>query len=708
MPEVSARAKCYQLHLQVVKYAIDSSDGEDLYFGDEAVGLLDEEEFHEKLYVERTNEHFEDDIYQQMVKSVPLVCIAGERGSGKTSAISRAQREMAVHHPDVEVLVIDIKRLYDHHKFDGLNEQNAEQRFGHVMRECLRAKLFPKVSDLRELVAWALAGPPDESDKFGDVLSVDLQAEYASAVVKAKCEAGSREEIRKALEQWFVDNGDEYLELQAAAIVKLRIAHIAQCRVSVYNKKKTVIVYDNIDRIPARLQSHFMTVCADEQLRAGAASTSIVSIRAENIRGEKPRGNDFGYAVEVLMPDDQRYPALLLPRLRKSHMERVLARRNEYAEEHIPSIEDASEGGVDGEIDDDALEQPGREYQAINEIHRYVVKEFKANAVNALSNDSIRTMLAIYSAFLRYLWTIEERGVVNVRDLPERQEEGQLATLFYLWLRDQGEGYGVSIPNLLIKKRMFGGSAQFKDLTSVKHLMLTCVHNLTVDLSQENGKRTYPIWAEVVSRLKELGFTYGDIYAAVKWFQQKDEDIPGAVEFCRGEYEIEDIREDSDSRLRLTLMGEELVTGVMHKVGYVWGVAFGENIVGALRKTLGKRKSFFEYSIADRARHVYSTCKRMSIVHLKLVSLLYGTWHSEYGEDWLDEYSARFGVGGELQLQRILSSSAAYFRNLYGGNENPFEHLLACYNRLLKYVSEGVVYDQLVLKELDESDGLQK
>ncbi len=103
------------------------------------------------------------------------------------------------------------------------------------------------------------------------------------------------------------------------------------------------------------------------------------------------------------------------------------------------------------------------------------------------------------------------------------------------------------------------------------------------------------------------------------------------------------------------------------------------------------------------ALHWYrSNQVRRAEVHLKLMSLLKKQWASRFRYDWLREYRKRFGVNGQLQVERLLLSAEAFYFPSAAQRDNPFRHTFEGYRQLLYEIRKGTKFSRLDLSRLQK------
>jgi hypothetical protein len=707
--KATENGELWRLYISLANYAPDITDEFEVHFHD-YVRRISEEEYLTSIYVDRAEERFETNLAHEMQRASKILCVAGERGAGKTSALQWVRRHLAEEAPELRFELIDIRKAYDTLDLfrvgDGsfprdLFSTLVVRSFKRLVRDQLLSRLFPDLEDMREIVAWSLSGPPDSSSQFPREVVSDLQSLYAKAASHAPWQSGhTREQRRKLLLEIIHKDTVVYDKLRESLMERLRPTHVVHAFVSIHDPyKKVLVVLDNIDRIPSDLQSYFLAACRDIQLSFGPTGAIVVAIRTENVRGVGAVTGDELF-VDIIVPDGLKYSGILLPSLEAAHAEQVLERRAEFVAKILE------------EYDQRHKTQWHHVQQAhLHLYHMSVVREFIQQRVHALTNDSCRVLLNVYVEFMRFIWTAAERKDLTtgkpLLDLTRLdEEEGKyLQTLFFLWLHQRGTEIGIPLQHI-IEEDLNLGAERFADAVSPRYLILSCIHNLKRERSPLGLETQYPRWSDVVSRMKTLGYQYKHISDTFRSYLSPVGEPAGILRFARRELRVAEVAEDSDDGVILTRLGEEILTNVINRVGYIWGVARRQ--LGAE----GETKSYFEFTTRQRAQHVYDFCKQVAHDHLWALSLIGNDWRPEHGKGWTERYRRHFGVNGQLQCEGILESASRFYNHLFGGSvevqDNAFSRLKQSYTSLFHKlaVQEELTKDDFLY--LDDGDDLMQ
>lgn len=692
--ERSAEDSYWVTLYQVMEYAVDAAECQQIYVGDSQACQLREADFLRSLYVQRAQEDYETQIITQMTQSAPVVCVAGERGCGKTSTLRFCIQYLKRHHPELRVVTLNMKALYDARHFDRISQDNASAVFRQVTRDQVLMDLFPSSGTANALLAWTLAGPPDEGDHFPQSLAADFHSLSLDALDDAGCsELTSRSARRRALESWLASHPKAKRRYRRRMRSLLRTAHIVRAFVATTDASKVVLVLDNVDRIPSELQPEFLVTCNDGQLSVQDACTTVIAIRTENMRGDEPRPGQYGDLITVILPDDEEYPAILLPRIGRRYVAQVLSRRQQFTKDLFSRSKVESASGPSAPHGPQVDPFASVEFRALDPIHQSVLREFSDNAVHNLSNGSMRITLSLYAGFVRYLAKLISRNLLDMKYLSRADPERHLHTLFFLWLRSKGDVHGVAMFDILQLSASEGSRAHFAQIVSPEHLLLTCIWNLISEKTAPDNQPSYPTWAVIVDRMTMLGFEYPRIREALGSFMSVPGEQPRAIDVFRRSIKPEQLQSDSSVRVRLTPMGRELVTRIQHKVGYMWGSAVEDP------ERPIKERSYFALSRHERMLQLHAFLRRLGVRHLEALATLRREWYPRYREEWLGHYVGRFAVEDRMQVERMLESAGKFFgRDFPNEESSPFWQLYEGYEKCLNEVEKGTPF-----AEIDES-----
>ncbi len=672
---------------RVMTYAVDDAPTSQLALGSEVVAEIQPDTFFDQLYVRRDDGEYEVRLAEHLLSSVPLLVLASGRGSGKTSAIRYACELIRrdARNAGVAVVVLDFKRLFSQFAGPKPDVTDTTDTLTRLIETQLRAHFFPTGSDTRDLVAWLVAGPPDAESDFDPVLVADLHDVASRVCNKAHADQPSRRSRIEHLKVWFASERDEFDAVYSAISPRLRATHIALAALDCRALHKIVLIYDNVDRLPVDYQHTLVTVANDTQLGMGAFCTSCVVMRIESLRSAQRADYRAGSLFKFMMPDELKYPGLLLPRGGIPHLLGVINQRYEFASalfrKHQP--------------DDDHTE-------ALQIVHRVVLSEFEDSSIHDLSNEDIRTVARLYVGFMQYLFTLSKARHVSLEELfgPERQQ-GFGHTLFYLWLGQLGEHYGFMLPDLLPPSRD-GVRGAPHELMNVQYCILAVLHNLTQQARAEHAADFYAECRDVFAPILNLGFDIDAVREGVKKLISHRSEGVQLVEWLNDAADVRSLDVSSTDRLRLMPAGAVLLRDIMAKVGYVWRTALSQQTGNQLETD----EYYLGFTVARRIKTMLAYLDRTLHAELLALSAVKAVWAPEYAEGWIERYRRLFGVDGKTVMERIVHGAARFYEPVFRSRDlqNVFTVLEAHYAKAVQALVDGREYDAALAAIEGQSD----
>jgi hypothetical protein len=440
------------------------------------------------------------------------------------------------------------------------------------------------------------------------------------------------------------------------AVQKLvRPEHILQCALIVKPLPYLVVAYDNIDQLHGPWQSRVLDVVEATHSALSGACGSVISIRRENVAHLIEGQGGGAYAVRVLVASGKPYIGLRLPQDPETHARHVLEKRHAFAKALL--------------VSEQSRWSRHEHIKVADMLHEDILGELVNAHIQRLANYNMRAIVRMYVEFRRYLRKILPFG--------EQVEKDHVATLFFLWLSEAGESFGIELYDVFRLGRVVESINDVPHAASVHHLLMTCVFNLMLAQEQHNGRP--PRFQEVMARMQSLGFGLEHVLEALKSLCNKPGMPPKIIVFEDEGQIIQELTETSGARLQLTVCGIELVTNIFSRVGYVWGRAYEHNA------SFGSRKGYVDLPREKRIEVLLSYMAKMARQHLYLLETIRTGWTQIYGSDWLKIYREMFGVHERLQVERILDSAGNFFRS----DSGPFLKLKGAYSQILKELVPG-------------------
>lgn len=670
---MSSEASYWDCLFQIMEYAVDGALEAPVTVDGRELTRLDLKRFVTELYRPWPGQGFEQRLIKELLSSVPLICIVAPKGSGKTSSLRYALYNIETQHPDVARVLIDVKKFFDAEAFARLTSATALPTFRAEIRRIVQQSLLPTLADTVAFTAWVLAGPSDTTDPFNSSLLAELQDEAMDAQMEFEC-GGADRMTRVNILTSALRKPANYSRYSKAIRDRIRTAHVVQSAVSLGRASRVLLVFDNVDRIPDEHQSNFLQAVNDSHNALAGACVTAVAIRKETLHS--PRPNKHGDVITMVLPDGERYPCVLLPENRHDHVRDIFESRHKYSRQLLETL------APDVAAEDIAT--------TLDLIHTSILTEFINDSVHALANGSIRTTVSIYTGFVRYLMALQEQGVAAMHDVISSDAD-HLQTLFFVWLRTKATDYGLLFYDVIKPDVDPRAAREFADLASEHHLLLTTILNLC----EEQHTGSDPAVHDVFDRLTRVGFKDEQIGKALKSMSAPPHGSPGTIEFTDVTDEGDHDR-NSSARVRLTPLGNVLISDLLDKVGYVWGKALDR-----AKLPPDKSRNYHSFNRFERMRIFLEYSRDLARHHLRLLSLLRREWGRIHGTGWLAHYRSQFGVHRKLQVERLLESAQAFYGPFFR-DTNAFSALLNVYRDLQQRLVRGDAFADLPLERLDD------
>lgn len=672
---------------RVMSYAVDGGRAAVPDASSDPTYAISPTVFLRHLYARRGDD-YESRVVTEILASPNLVCLVGKKGTGKTSILcfvrDAIQRQFA---PDARVITINLKQ---NPLFTPVSPAVTSAELLTSIRRVLCQLLFP--TDMRPVLTWLLSGVSDTTTDDDPELHLLSSLFDAATVLQSRFLTPGLPRAQRitALNDAFAAHKDLFPDTLAHTLPLLRPAHVLLAAKRLFAFHPFIVIYDNLDRLPPEVQPRFLEILNDQHLALSGICSTVVAIRRENIRGAVPRANAGGDLITVIMPDEERYPGILLRLPEGNYVQDVLERRHLYAQGLWTAY----------------LRRAKQEMTAVPAgVHSGVVTQIIANAIHRLANGSVRTIASTYSGFREYVATLVQRDLLRLPDVivADSDEERHLQTLFYLWLRSQNASLlGRTLLNSLRLPDVLDSRPRFASVASPTYLLLTCVYNLIAEHGGFDGPDAAPRRQEVVARMMELGYSEPEVDTALAAVLGRGRGSSVALECVYSDGDASDCGTDDADPLRLTSLGREFILHTITRVGFVWGHAYALRHGG-----LDGKLDYHEMTSPERAQLLYDFLARMAEDHLRLLALLPVAWHKQHGIAWLRCYCARFGLKHQLLAERLSTSAERFYAPHYGrGEGNPFQTLREAYLALLAQLDSERDVAKLAFGELQRGRDL--
>jgi hypothetical protein len=650
----------------VTAYSVDLDPEVRLTIPGKAAGALDEAEFYESLYVLRDEGHFEAALIRELLHGSSAICLTAGPGAGKTSALRFSLRQLQNMNLPYRIVSLDIARCFSSSILQDVSRPGGRAAITDFLRRHVLSVLFPSWRELDVLVAWCLAGPPDDSDPFHYALTAEFHDVFAKAGHLGVPDTPNRRSRTEALATMLLESKATLGEIPTLVLERIRLPHMIQAAISIPGGiSRLVFAVDNIDRLPTEAQRVLFSDLIDTQRAVGGSLALVFAIRREGLQSLLREPGEGGYVPTFLTSAVG--PTSLLPRTRGRDMYKVLAQRINYV--------DALCGLAAGEAG--AATSVGASVSGVaSRLSELTARGIVRIALHRLSNGNLRATMALYLEYLRFL-----EGCGAVPDQEMSMESPSVDTLLYLFLRRCGADYGLRFFENVYPDVSSSASASFHDCVPVPYAVLVALLNLQLGGGSGADRRSSPRLGDLMDGLGELSYPSKAVVEAVAMLSFSGGASGAEIEVLEGA--AEDIAAGRpDVRIQLTEKGQELISKLYWKVGFFW-------LTAAMRKGSGSEDPVAMYlrlGIEQRARLVHEFLVERADTELRLAAIVGRQWRSVFGRGWMQRYRQRMGIGKALPVEMMLGSAHTFWGRTL--RHDPFEDLAAEYRQKLSMVEE--------------------
>ncbi len=690
-----ALAECLKVTREVVSYALDSDGDLPVLFFNTEVARIDEHVFFGEICADTVLASSFAKLNSVMVSGSKLAIVSGAAGSGKTTLLRKFIHSSTMEGP---IVYVDLKadtQLAD----ESIDDEAITQSIVHSeLRKALLVQLQYEVWMVRDLVAWAVASAVG-AEKHPDVNVTNAVADFHDDAVAIVARAEPSLEgppCRSALYSAFEDP-DLFEAARDRLYKRLRLKHVILYHSRVRAPGTTIrLLCDNVDRLGGRGRLCLLEILLSTQNAVTSSARVLASVRPESMRGFRAMrsGVDSDNVVEIA-PDDKFYPD---ESLAGESAYSVIVNRSKFAQRAMAvhwAAEPAS-GEAGSRVDVQALwHDIGRSSQILSTL-------LKAADTPVLANRSLRQTGEMHLSFLEYIYRTAiatqdtGHGAPDVDRLLRNVAMGDgnidvpkhLKTLFYMWLYEDGPGFGSTLDSVVDLARI-DSATSFAEAASVRHLLVAAVHNL----QPEEGPielEGFPTVGDVFDALTARGFDEAAIRRVLRVTIADAKDPLGLLYFVGPEpRSVYDMGPGTIARVGISGRGRKLLTDAYSRIGYVWASIATKDEVRRVRvdpsgNAANAAHVYYMCSPMRRVAAVLEWCLRRCACHLRALALL--REESRRGhlrpDGWLVEYRRAFSVSREFQIERIMGSAARFFeptcRELR--IDNPFTHLCQEYS----------------------------
>lgn len=623
--------------------------------------------FYEKLYVKRNIVEY---VKAEILTSFDeLLFVVGPRGSGKSTVGRKITDDLE----DMNYISIfmSVSRIDAEEKLSEKNRNRLVDWLLSDIKKSLQLILVDVHEDklLKEsLVEYLISNEITEQHRPQHIAKHYIEHRLKFETIRRF----SKNEQKNSWKEWLQNNyhNPEVGKLIDDIVINAHANHLYRGIEYSMKKNGMVVWIDNIDA----LEHDAQIALVDALLVARASIDSnvkfVIAAREENVlRFEnqiEPNNavrKDNIYISEKDFVGDNKKIGFTFPVLGYEYFSAIVMNRLKFARSYQNYLQDSlikAEKGHDIGISKTVLTArcdrfvPALsefDYKYVEVIIEKVINSFKLEKIILLNNSDLRSLLKIFSEFLKYLFNNSgiEKGVFDIY----YYDQSFMNTVVLFWMarhegRNSAEQRFFNVVNYVKneyqrKDKRLGCFLPFITLSTLWNLCLKKKNNFS-------GGDTFPKVKELVDKIKEIGYEKSDIVECiVDLYHPRN----GFTQFIALETlllvnEEEQLRDNI--RVRITYKGKTLISSLCNSFGFLFAMTDLTTNNGMAERKL--KPDFLK----NYVRETFPALNWIGKVHLN--SLLFIRNEQFAGEeDWLDLYYEDFGIPLERDYKRSEKNS---------------------------------------------------
>ena len=617
---------------------------EELFSPRDAVGLIREE-----IFVNPNN----------------LICLAGPRGSGKTSIGLKAKQELISRKAFKNLVIpIDVRRDDAVRNISGLSTQT--QFFTSKILNRFKKEFRPTPWDMDNnpeihLISYILdptisENKPEElflefEDEIND--AIDLQYKYY------------RKEKPENYRTWLVE---KFLETDIQELIKkvkskITIIHYSFAVQALFNYKRQIIWIDNIDKLPNDDQVWLLESITELKRAVTDNIVLVVAVREENIyRVEHfenfapPHITTIYWENPKAFENAQSYDAFNMPVVKDEVFTDIVERRFSFArtlqiqiitriKNEIRILQNELNSVNNQKILEfnemlHILGEPieDKYFLEIERLMKKIIKTMLDEKAYYLTNNSLRELLPLHREFLLHLVDRDDNSATSLEANKFSPWFLQTEFLYFITLHSRNSTFihydivnHCSKPNRTKKKKI---------VCFCPHLVLTIIWNLSIsNIRKVDSTINLPTVQQIIDKLMPFEFEKDEILETIfKLFYSPNGKSVGksnyiTIETSDNVKTFEQI--NPNSRLKINYKGKSVLNNLSISFGYFYALVINKD--GFDDEHLDPSKSV-QYGM-----RCIKTIKEIAQDHLNSLlsirSIIY-----KNREDWIDSYYLTYGI----------------------------------------------------------------
>jgi len=602
-----------ETHNKVVHFSIDTTDHNE----DTSDFKINPREFLKYLYIPRTAV---DKLKKEIIKSSDrLLCIAGPRGSGKTS----------IAHKTIEYLINNNNFVFYYNvrrdnqiKWIKSEEEAFKYFYNKILYEyknVFSSKPQKKENnpelDLFEYIF-------SENDKPRELFSDLIDETNDFDEYKYINEKDTLSSITEFISNNYRDK--ELVQILRNVRKKLTVTQYSFIVNKVKGYQRQVIWIDNIDKLDNSQQRLLLNALTEIKRGIVDNIVLIIAVREENIfRPEhfEPFAAPLISTIYWEDPDKysgQSYQAFNMPVLSNDKIEDLINQRLNYAKKIMPSF-------FNGKVINNNI------FDKIKSLSDKIVEIFIEEKMYFFSNNSIRNLLALHHNFLKFLLK-GENGDYSTEISYNKEGVWFLKTLLFYYIATNKEY--VAFTKYIEANDI---TRQNKLSCFLPQLTLTTTWNYCITSNKKSSNFTYlPTVSNIIEILNKIGYKEDDIKQSIFHLYHTEMGTTNYIAI-ETENKINSPKEIKDDyKIKVTYKGKSMLNNVSFSFGYFFSIMRNNNT--------NNLRNLNSTEFAQYWNFVLTKLELLTKLHLKSLLLLKNKYYSDEKEKWFTKYLISYGI----------------------------------------------------------------
>ena len=665
-------------------------------------------EFYSKYYFDTGCEDDLKEIINTLNKK--LLIVAGEKGVGKTTTITKVLDELSFK-DEHKYLRIDFEREYE-----AIKNHVSEFDFFRKITARINTILKNEFYDVHE----SSDTPDTEEDHLEELILELLSPRPADYIYRDVYEEyhSERTDVRALWKQtdksipfkdWIRtgNNGGPFKGFYDIYYPKMKnrlgIKELIWGLIKFNRCKKFRLFFDNVDKVGNNLQPFLLSIVDDLQNDFSTFAKCIVAIREINI--QRPKGEATGdqssvvdiyyfnfevnrkkslknvYVSNFVHLDEKDSMKMVEKRLKfvREVEFQVKKKQLECSEDYKNLTTDKERKKWMDELEDEIK----KEWSYVMKINKFITQTYIDEKLPSLANFSLRQILDVYSNFLEYISKLirhqHQHKIEEFFELPKNKRIYYMVSVFYDWLVHHGPDSDIKIYDIVELYIEWEKSNKNKLGCLMDHIILTRLQNIREESRFKSGKRKYyhTKVEEIHNDLSALKVSQTEVNKTVYdlCFTSVMNNLIDIRIANRMDVPADHTKIIGDDEIWITERGRICCTDTIYKFTY---------LLSTIDKHDGVSTSFLYEPTIEDIKKVTDFLWKLSYMNLHGLNSIKERTYGDLKDDWLDAYRNKYCYKDELQLNHIISHHKKHLSHYVSENK------LKEYGKIENYYSQEI------------------